>query len=72
MVAESETITKARKDDDLVQMGKERCKKARKRAYYALKMERKIKMLLRGIERKNGEQNCFRKRSSSLRAQALG
>lgn len=49
MVAESETITKARKDDDLVQMGKERCKKARKRAYYALKMERKIKMLLRGI-----------------------
>lgn len=47
MVAESETIAKARKDDDLVQMGKKKCEEARKRAYYTLKMERKIKMLLR-------------------------
>lgn len=41
LVAESETIAKARKDDDLVQMGKEKCEEARRRAHYTLKMERK-------------------------------
>ena len=49
LVPESETITKARKDDELVQMGKERSEEARKRAYYTFKIERKIKMLLRQI-----------------------